>query len=681
MIGAAGYALLIAAFVALTAWLAERILASLRAPRRFVWIAALVLSIVVPAWNLVDALPDQSPFEIPAPPPVAPAAGVLKPTGANAAATSEPAPAASATSATSAANMIPWGASARSGGNSWRLLRRLWTRKLYRRLQIAFGIAWALLTAALLARLFLASRRLQERARPWPVCRIDGTEVRVSEDLGPAVLGILRPRIVVPRWFEQEPPARRALVLAHEREHLAAHDGRWLLAGALLVALFPWNLPLWWQWRRLRLAVEADCDARVLRRGEEPQAYGSALVEVAARTSPAPPGATGVFERQSQLERRLRIVLASPKRWWRYAAAPLYLLTVLSALAAATFPAPPVDAALGARNEARSQALTTLQERAQERSVTARLIANGSPDSLAAAAVFMVDGPGTLESPQMRARWRAGYMGPPIPANARERYGWLAEAAAKAPDRADLVMMELTYCKAWNPNCDLATLEAQLRRLDPENGAVWLDDLGAAVESHDPARIDAALAEIGSAKRVDSDGTRLVPVLYHALHDIGGVDATGAFDTGTQNAGSMLTLNFDPVAAISHLCGGRGPLDAVRTNACRGALRALEHGDNLLYVAVGSRGATRRWPADTAEGRAARSAFRRVHYLEHIAGRRPWPNPWYLVLGQTEYFKQLWMPMLRADTEYPREQDAWRAVMIASGVNPDPPPTWKDPFL
>lgn len=664
MIGAAGYALLIAAFVALTAWFAERILASLHAPRRFAWIAALALSIAVPAWNLVGALPDQSPFQIPVPSP-APAA--LTPAAALA-------PAAAAAPATSAARVSRRGTRARGTGGRAGLAHRLWTRKLYGLLQMAFGIAWAVLTAALLARLLLASRRLHERARPWPVRRIDGTEVRMSEDLGPAVLGVMRPRIVVPRWFEQEPPARRALVLAHEREHLAAHDGRWLLAGAFLVALVPWNAPLWWQWRRLRFAVEVDCDARVLRRGEEPQAYGSALVEVAARTQPSPRGATGVFERQSQLERRLRIVLAAPKRWWRYAAAPLYLLMALSALAAATFPAPPVDAALGARNEARSQALW----QAQERSVTARLIANGSPDALAAAAVFLDDARDTVESPQARAQARAGYMGPPIPSNARERYGWLAEAAAKAPDRADLVMMELAYCKAWNPKCELAPLEAQLRRLDPLNGAVWLDELDAAAQSHDPARIDAALAKIGSAKRVDSDGTRLVPVLYHALRDIGGVDVQEAYETGTDNSFVMANLNF--MITISHLCASRGPLDAVRMHACRGAVLALEHGDNFFYLAVGAHAAMRRWPADTAEGRAARFALRRMHYLEHISGQRPWPNRLCVLLGQDDCFRRMYSPLLRAESEYPREQDAWRALMIASGVNPDPPATWKDPY-
>jgi hypothetical protein len=53
---------------------------------------------------------------------------------------------------------------------------------------------------------------------------------------------------------------------------------------APLVAIaIPWNGVLWWQLRRLRLAVEVDCDHRVLARGVETSRYGSLLIEVAGR--------------------------------------------------------------------------------------------------------------------------------------------------------------------------------------------------------------------------------------------------------------------------------------------------------------------------------------------------------------------------------------------------------------
>ncbi|MDE1922909.1 MAG: hypothetical protein KGI55_05745, partial [Gammaproteobacteria bacterium] len=226
----------------------------------------------------------------------------------------------------------------------------------------------------------------------------------------------------------------------------------------------------------------------------------------------------------------------------------------------------------------------------------------------------------------------------------------------------------LTYCRAWKLNCDLASLHAKLRRLDPENGAVWLDDLGAAYAARDPTRINAALTEIGNAQRADSDGTRLVPVLYHALRDIGGADFADAYAWSAGNAGAM--LNVEPLVALADLCADRGPPDATRTNACRRALLVFEHGDNFLYAAVGSAGATRLWPADSPEGRAARAIHRRTEYLERHA-HLPMPSPAYLVLGGANYFERMVMPILRAETEYPREQDAWRAALLASRVTPD----------
>ena len=65
------------------------------------------------------------------------------------------------------------------------------------------------------------------------------------------------PRIVVSAWVLDLPPERRALVLAHEREHVAARDPLLLTAGALVLALTPWNATLSYALRRLHLAVEA----------------------------------------------------------------------------------------------------------------------------------------------------------------------------------------------------------------------------------------------------------------------------------------------------------------------------------------------------------------------------------------------------------------------------------------
>ena len=45
----------------------------------------------------------------------------------------------------------------------------------------------------------------------------------------------------------------------------------------------PWNVPLWWQFRRLRYAIEVDCDASVLRSGGDARQYGETLLAVGQR--------------------------------------------------------------------------------------------------------------------------------------------------------------------------------------------------------------------------------------------------------------------------------------------------------------------------------------------------------------------------------------------------------------
>src|SRR5207237_268990 len=84
-------------------------------------------------------------------------------------------------------------------------------------------------------------------AAAWRRAAVDGRAVLVSDDVGPAVAGLWRPRIVLPEWALRLTDAERRLMLAHEDEHVRARDPWLLAAAAALVLLAPWNLMLWWQ--------------------------------------------------------------------------------------------------------------------------------------------------------------------------------------------------------------------------------------------------------------------------------------------------------------------------------------------------------------------------------------------------------------------------------------------------
>lgn len=191
---------------------------------------------------------------------------------------------------------------------------------------------WATASALAALAVALSYASLLRRRREWAAREVDGHRVWVSPDTGPAVFGFLPGRIVVPEWLLRAPPEERALVLAHEEEHLRAGDAP-LLLGALLVAVvLPWNLALWWLWRRLRRAIEIDCDLRVLARGADPRAYGRLLVGITAHGRAHRLAVGALSESASFLERRIRLILPAPSRpaWGRAAGSSALALALVA---------------------------------------------------------------------------------------------------------------------------------------------------------------------------------------------------------------------------------------------------------------------------------------------------------------------------------------------------------------
>jgi beta-lactamase regulating signal transducer with metallopeptidase domain len=139
---------------------------------------------------------------------------------------------------------------------------------------------------------------------------VDGVPVLITERMGPATVGVWRSRVVVPRWVLAMPPAQRRYVLRHEEEHRRAHDARLLFALSLNLILLPWSVALWWQLRRLHLAVEMDCDTRVVKSLGDASAYGALLLKVAEAASRGPRLQPALLGGVGMLERRLAVLLA-----------------------------------------------------------------------------------------------------------------------------------------------------------------------------------------------------------------------------------------------------------------------------------------------------------------------------------------------------------------------------------
>lgn len=164
--------------------------------------------------------------------------------------------------------------------------------------------------------LFLVGGALyfRPRARGWSPRHEGGQRLWIADRTGPAVFGFITPRIVVPRWLLDVPQEVRCLVIQHEREHIDGADPLLLTVGLLLVALAPWNAALWWQLRRLRFALEVDCDSRVLSAGVDAVTYGRTLLTVGQQQVSRPLGAVALGEPVSQLEQRIRLMVAKSSK-------------------------------------------------------------------------------------------------------------------------------------------------------------------------------------------------------------------------------------------------------------------------------------------------------------------------------------------------------------------------------
>jgi hypothetical protein len=194
-------------------------------------------------------------------------------------------------------------------------------------------VLWLLASVVLairLARAALLVRGIRARAER---CHIDGLPVLVTETLGPATIGLRDRAVIVPRSMLALEEPLRGLVLLHEGEHCAAGDPWHLLSAGVAVVLFPWNAALWFIAHRLRLALEIDCDARVLASGAEPRRYGQLLLWMAQHRGSLPL-APMLAAGHSHLERRIiamRTHFARPRVLHLSAVSALFVIAIIAA--------------------------------------------------------------------------------------------------------------------------------------------------------------------------------------------------------------------------------------------------------------------------------------------------------------------------------------------------------------
>ena len=154
----------------------------------------------------------------------------------------------------------------------------------------ALAIVWALGAVVVLARAVVAQVRAVRVARRAPLHdTIDGVRVVIGPaTAGPHVVGIVRPRIVVPPALVAEPAMLHAALL-HELAHVRRRDALARLVEIWASAVMWWNPVVRLVARKLDLAREAACDAYALEHGIARPAYARLLAPLPGRAREADP--------------------------------------------------------------------------------------------------------------------------------------------------------------------------------------------------------------------------------------------------------------------------------------------------------------------------------------------------------------------------------------------------------
>ena len=302
------YALVVSAVIGLTAWSLDGVLRALGRPSRWVWLAAMTLSVGIPG----AALFDSSSFSI------SPASTQSL----------EESPASNRSFFAAALAVYRTGSAVFGDAQVW--LARGVVRGGDALAAIPVDEAsikrgWAAASLALLLMLAVAFGRIWVAARGWKRRTILGREVWISRTTGPASIGIFRPRVVVPEWAADLEPAELALVFSHEEEHSRVRDPMLLALAWIPVVAMPWNPFLWAQFRCLGSAVEVDCDRRVLGKGVNRRSYLALLIRLAARARADRGPMPSVARFASPLRTRMEAMIG-PRRHARLAFPPVLIV-------------------------------------------------------------------------------------------------------------------------------------------------------------------------------------------------------------------------------------------------------------------------------------------------------------------------------------------------------------------
>jgi hypothetical protein len=278
-----------------------------------------------------------------------------------------------------------------------------------------------------------------------------------------------------------------------------------------------------------------------------------------------------------------------------------------------------------------------------------RLIARGTADSLATAAVLKQFGAETDDG----------------------SYALVVRAVELAPGRGDLAWLAVRLCNIA-ADCDPVAPEQHLHAVDPGNGVALMGALARAQAKGDATAIDSTLAAIGNSEHFyvyfDPLVAATAPELARVRHRGSGLPSRKERARATvEMIGVIAASVLPPLQASSSSCKGMALQLDGRLERCQRAARAFEHADTFIVEGLGLSLQQRLWPLDSTEGRAVTARRRVFQYRLEEYSR--------LSISASN-FAEFPTDVVAVFRTHEREQDAALVYFAKAGIAADPPANW-----
>lgn len=213
-----------------------------------------------------------------------------------------------------------------AAGLAWAAVKQLRARRIWREL---LACAQRLSPQALQAHGAFTTGQRHDIARH----RL--TVLRTDAAISPMLIGVFRPRLLLPAHLDALSREQQQMIIAHELHHWRARDPLCLAIAAIVQNIFWFNPALRWMAKQMEWALELDCDQHVLagRPQQQRKQYAAALLQQWSGNPPAAAAAFGgatIAERLRQMQHDSLPTLNAAAGW--LIAAALAALLALSAM-------------------------------------------------------------------------------------------------------------------------------------------------------------------------------------------------------------------------------------------------------------------------------------------------------------------------------------------------------------